>query len=277
MLAAMSVDGGYRTYAGDDIVTGEGVSVEVPVASVITRVASRLIDLVVTGVLLVVGVVAVALLTGAASEAVGRAAQIALVAGTTVILPALVETVTRGRTPGKYALGLRTVRDDGGPISLRHAVIRERVGFVEIWLLSGGPAVVAAVVHPRAKRLGDMAAGTHVVSVRHRLPATAPVQGVPALERWVRGADIGAFPSDLGVAVRQFLARAGTLTPDARQRLGTDLARQVLGHVAPAPPPGFHHEWLLRSVLAERRRRDAERLGAESDRTARLLPPDPLG
>ena len=41
----MSVDGGYRTYAGDDVVTGEGVSVEVPVASVPSRVASRLLDL----------------------------------------------------------------------------------------------------------------------------------------------------------------------------------------------------------------------------------------
>ncbi|MFW5475045.1 RDD family protein [Knoellia sp. CPCC 206450] len=273
----MSIDGGYRTYAGDDVVTGEGVSVEVPVAGVVSRVAARLIDLVITFALAVGGVFAVGMLVGSMSDAVGQAAVIVLVVGITVILPVLFEVLTKGRSPGKYALGLCVVRDDGGPITVRHSVIRHLVGFVEFYLLQGAPAVVAAVVHPRAKRLGDMAAGTYAMTLRHKLQVTAPPEAPPALEHWVRGTDLGPMPASLTIGVRQFLTRTGGLTPQARAHLGHDLAAQVLRHVSPPPPSGVHPEWVLRAVLAERRRRDLDRLGSESDRARRLLPPDPLG
>jgi len=273
----MSIDGGYRTYAGDDVVTGEGVSVEVPVASVVSRVAARLIDLLITFVLAVGGVFVVGMLVGSMSDAVGQAAVIVLLVGVTVVLPVLFEVLTKGRSPGKYALGLCVVRDDGGPITVRHSVIRHLVGFVEFYLLQGAPAVVAAVVHPRAKRLGDMAAGTYAMSLRHKLQLTAPPEAPPALEHWVRGTDLGPMPASLTIGVRQFLTRTGGLTPQARAHLGHDLATQVLRHVSPPPPAGIHPEWVLRAVLAERRRRDLDRLTSESDRARRLLPPDPLG
>ncbi|KGN29800.1 hypothetical protein N802_10345 [Knoellia sinensis KCTC 19936] len=272
----MSIDGGYRTYAGEDVVTGEGVSVEVPVASVLSRVASRLIDLLITFVLAFVCVFVAGMLVGNLSEAVSRAAMIALLVGLTVIVPVVFETATGGRSPGKYAMGLVTVRDDGGPITLRHSVIRHLVGFVEFYLLQGAPAIVAAVVHPRAKRLGDMAAGTYVMALRHQLQLTAPPDAPPALEHWVRGADIGPMPASLTISVRQFLTRTGGLTPQSREHLGRDLGAQVLRHVSPQPPPGIHPEWILRAVLAERRRRDLERLQAEGARARRILPPDPL-
>ena len=35
-----------------------------------------------------------------------------------IIFPTTMETLTRGRSLGKLAMGLRTVRDDAGPISL---------------------------------------------------------------------------------------------------------------------------------------------------------------
>ncbi|KGN35559.1 hypothetical protein N803_06505 [Knoellia subterranea KCTC 19937] len=270
------MDGGYRTYAGEDLVTGEAVSVEVPVASVISRVASRLIDLVITAVLAFVGLFVTGMLVGSLSGAVARSALLVFVVGLTVILPVVFETVTRGRSPGKYVMGLCTVRDDGGPITLRHSVIRHLVGFVEFYLLQGAPAIIAAVIHPRAKRLGDMAAGTHVMSLRHSLQVIAPPEAPPALEHWVRGSDIGPMPASLAIGVRQFLTRTGSLSPQSRHHLGQDLCAQVLTHVSPPPPPGVHAEWVLRAVLAERRRRDLERQRAEGERTQRLLPPDPL-
>ncbi|WP_404384381.1 RDD family protein [Knoellia locipacati] len=273
----MSIDGGYRTYAGDDVVTGEGVSVEVPVASVVSRVAARLIDLLIMLVLAVAAFFVVGMLVGSMSDAVARTASILLLVGITVILPVLFEVLTKGRSPGKYALGLCVVRDDGGPITLRHSVIRHLVGFVEFYLLQGAPAVVAAVIHPRAKRLGDMAAGTYAMSLRHKLQVTAPPEAPPALEHWVRGTDLGPMPASLTIGVRQFLTRTGGLTPQARAHLGQDLSAQVLRHVSPPPPAGVHPEWVLRAVLAERRRRDLDRLHAEAARTHRLLPPDPLG
>lgn len=272
----MSIDGGYRAYAGEDIVTGEGVSVEVPVASIPSRVASRLIDLLITVVLVIVSFIVIGVLVGATSEAVTTAASIVLMVGILVILPVAFETFTRGRSPGKYALGLCTVRDDGGPITFRHSAIRHLVGFVEFYMLSGSPAIIAAAIHPRAKRLGDMAAGTYVMSTRHKFQVTTPIEAPPALEHWVRAADIGPMPAALTIGARQFLTRTAGLTPGSRHHLGQDLCAQVLQHVAPQPPSGVHPEWILRAVLAERRRRDLERLHSEGVRAHRLLPPDPL-
>ena len=117
----MSDPGGYRSYAGDDLVTGEGVAVEVPAASVASRAASGAIDVVVVVLLLIGGFTVFSLAVGSASEAV--VAIVAIVYSTLVVVgvPAGLEAATRGRTLGKMALGLRAVRDDGGPATGRHA------------------------------------------------------------------------------------------------------------------------------------------------------------
>ena len=272
----MSDPGGYRSYAGDDMVTGEGVAVEVPVASVAARMASGAIDVVLTVVVLVGGFVVFGLALGGASEAVEGI--VAIVWSTLVIvgLPATVETVTRGRTLGKLALGLRAVRDDGGPVTGRHALVRALIAYVEVYLLLCMPALVSAMVHPRAKRLGDMAAGTVVVSQRASLRLTPPPGMPPPLHAWARSSDIAPLPSGLTVAVRQFLSRAPGLSPESRRTIGLDLLRATLQHVSPPPPGGFHPEAVLSAVVAERRRRDLDRLWREERLRARVLPVDPL-
>ena len=90
-----------------------------------------------------------------------------------VVVPTTLETLTRGQSLGKLALGLRTVRDDAGPISFQHAFVRALVGVVEIWVFTGVPAFFCALVTPRGKRLGDFAAGTYVVRERVPFPRAA--------------------------------------------------------------------------------------------------------
>ncbi len=272
----MSDPGGYRSYAGDDMVTGEGVAVEVPVASVAARMASGAIDVVVAYVVFIGGIFVVGFVAGGVSDAVLGILFIGLSVLAFIVLPTVVETLTRGRSLGRLALGLRTLRDDGGPTTFRHALVRGLVGYVEIYLLFGIPAILASMVHPRAKRLGDMAAGTIVISQRASLRLTPPPQMPPTLVHWAQSADVAALPSGLTVAVRQFLARAPGLTPASRHALGVDLLASTLPYVAPPPPPGFHPEVVLSAVVAERRRRDLDRLWREEQLRTRVLPADPL-
>ena len=272
----MSDPGGYRSYAGDDMITGEGVAVEVPVASVAARMASGAIDVIVTIVVLVAGVFAIGAVAGGVSDAVLGVLFIGLSVLAFIVLPTAVETLSRGRSLGRMALGLRTLRDDGGPTTFRHALVRGLVGYVEIYLLLGVPAVIASMVHPRAKRLGDMAAGTIVISQRAALRLTPPPPMPPALMPWALSADIAALPSGLTVAIRQFLARAPGLSPASRHTLGVDLLASTLAYVAPQPPPGFHPEVVLSAIVAERRRRDLDRLWREEQLRGRVLPADPL-
>ena len=267
---------GYRAYASEDVVTGEGVAVELPVATTMVRAASILIDITVSVVLLVLVVLGTGLLVAQASDAVAQAMNLVAVVAVLVGLPAALETLTRGRTLGKLALGLRVVRDDGGPITSRHAITRALVGFVEIWLLIGIPALVASVLNPRSKRLGDMAAGTYVVTERSRMRLLPPPQMPPPLAAWAATADVAALPPGLTVAVRQFLARAGTLTPASRDTLGSELLAAGAPAGGAAPPPGVHGEYVLAAVVAERRRRDSERLVREQRLRDRVVAPDPL-
>lgn len=255
----------------DDLVTGEAVALQLPAATLGVRVASGLIDIVIELVVLVGAMLTAVALTAGSDEALSAAATVVASVGALVVLPTTLETLSRGKSVGKWALGLRTVRDDAGPVGFRHALIRSLVALVEIWIMSGVPALLSGLVSSRGKRLGDYAAGTYVVRDRFRLVIPRPV-GMPIhLQHWAAGADIGALPDGLALAVRQFLARAATLTPPARARVGDQLARQVMAHAAPAPPPGTHPEYLLAAVLAERRSRDAARLARESILRQRLL------
>jgi len=262
-----------------DLVTGEAVVLELRPASFATRALALSLDILLQ---LVVGIgltVLVATVAPDADPAAVAATVLVIWVATIVGLPVAVETVTRGRSLGKLAAGLRVVRDDGGPVRFRHALTRGLLAVVEIYLVFGSVALIASLSNPRGKRLGDMLAGTYVI--RERTPGgwTPPVTMPPGLAGWAAGADLGRIPDRLAMAVRQFLGRAPGLHPTSRQRLGTALADQIGRFVAPPPPPGTHPEAFLAAVLAERRRRDGARLEAEArsraerDRRRRLASP----
>jgi len=249
----------------DDLVIGEAVVLDLHPASFATRMGAILLDLLVLAVL---GVVVALLLGGtsffldsAALQATTLVTVVALLVGT----PALVETFSRGRSLGKLALGLRVVRDDGGPIRSRHATIRALVGIGEFYMTFGSVAIIASLANSKGKRVGDMLAGTYVVNERVARVPTAPVLMPPELAGWAATADIGRLPDRLAMAVRQFLGRADRLHPGSRAGLGTSLAAQVGTHVAPPPPPGTHPERFLSAVLSERRQRELVRLVREQE------------
>ncbi len=251
--------------------TGEGVAVELPVAGLPLRMASGAIDLLATLVLLLGVTYLFTTLTGQASDAVIATFGILTVVVVLVIVPTLVETISRGRSLGKWALGLRIVRDDGGPITMRHALTRALIGTVEGFPFMYVPAVTAALIHPRGKRLGDMAAGTYAVSQRAKLVLVAPPEMPPDLERWALGADIAALPPGLAISIRQFLTRRHQLGAQARATLGQQLLVEAARFVAPAPPAGHHPEAVLSAIIADRRRRDGERLAREQALRDRLV------
>lgn len=260
----------FATLTTDDLVTGEAVALDLPPASLGARIASGLIDLVVT-VLLMLAVIMLFLVAALSTDA--ALAQVALV-GTLItvflVFPTTMETLTHGRSLGKLALGLRTVRDDAGPISFQHAFVRSLVGVVEIYAFTGVPAFFSALVSSRGKRLGDYAAGTYVVRDRVKLRLTVPSQMPRHLEGWARGADIAGLPTGLALAVRQFLGRFHTFDPAARATIGGRLADEVRRYVAPPPPPGTTAEDFLAAVIASRRERDQARLRREAELRRRL-------
>ncbi|MCY7289951.1 MAG: RDD family protein, partial [Cryobacterium sp.] len=181
----------------DDFVTGEAVALELPAAGLALRALSGFVDLMVGGVALWVGLAIATGMTAGADDAIRGVASTVLLVLVTVVLPTTLETLTRGRSVGKFATGLRTVRDDAGPIGFRHALTRALVGFVEIWLLFGVPALVCALLSSKGKRLGDFSAGTYVVRERVHLTLPPPPMMPMQLSDWAAGADIARLPDGL--------------------------------------------------------------------------------
>ncbi|WP_395691055.1 RDD family protein [Nocardioides sp.] len=261
----------FATLTTDDLVTGEAVALDLPPASLGSRIASGLVDVTITLVLLVTLAIALAVAAVHTDLALLQVAVLASVILSLLVYPTTVETLTRGRSVGKLCLGLRAVRDDAGPISFQHAFVRALVGVVEIYVFLGSPAFFAALLSPRTKRLGDYAAGTYVVRERVRLRLPAPAAMPPQLATWAARADVASLPTGLALAVRQYLGRSAQIDPASRADLGRRLADAVSRYVAPPPPPGTPPEAFLAAVVATRRSRDAARLARESDLRRRLV------
>ena len=256
------------------MVTGDAVLLDVRPASFASRAVSGTIDLVTEVLALIALSVALAQLAASLDDAAAAALTLVVLVGVAVGVPVTVETLTRGRTLGKLVMGMRAVRDDGGPIRFRHALVRGLVGFVEIWLLLGVPALVSSLISPNGKRLGDLAAGCYVVRERPSRQTSVMALMPPQLAGWARHADIGRLPDGLALAVRQFLSRAPGMHLHARAEMAHSLQQAVAEHVSPAPPPGTHPEVFLSAVLAERRDRDVVRLAREQQQRQRLAGTD---
>jgi uncharacterized RDD family membrane protein YckC len=253
-----------------ELVTGEAVVLELRPASFASRSLALLLDgFVYLGLLYVSFFLAVTLATFL-DEAAAAALFLIDAVLFLVVLPVTIEATTRGRSIGKYAAGLRVVRDDGGPIRFRQAFVRGLLTLVEVYAMPF-VALISSLVTPQGKRVGDLLAGTYVIRERGGAALPPPVPMPPQLASWAAGADIGRIPERLALAARGYLGRLGSLHPQARARLGAGLADHVARYVAPTPPPGTVPEAYLAAVLAERTRRELDRLiRAEQARAGRV-------
>ncbi len=250
----------------DEVVTGEAVALDVQPVGLLLRMLGAAIDVAVQLAVLATLVAALAA-TGPAPEVLGILA-VALFAFVAVLVPAVVETATGGRSLGKLAVGARIVRSDGGAAGPRQAAIRALVGVLEIWLTLGVLAALTGIFTPRAQRLGDLVAGTYAQRTRAQsVPERSPV--VPeALAQWARSADVAAVPVGLNRRIARFLDHAEALAPAARARWAAALAAEAAQVVSPVP--AADPETFLRAVAAVRFARERAAVAARDGRAAAL-------
>jgi uncharacterized RDD family membrane protein YckC len=245
------------------LVTGEAVVLQVRLARMPTRALAAALDFLIESVAL--GLLA-GLLFGflllEASPALAIALVLVLVVLTMIGYRVVMETLTRGRTVGKLALGLRVVRDDGSSIRFRHALVRGLMWlFVDFAPWFGcSPGIVASLMNKQAKRLGDMVAGTVVIRERHQPMASPPLFVPGHLVHWAQALELSRLSDELANTAREYLARYRELEPAAQRALGDALAFRVGEVTAPAPPVAISAPAFLSAVLAERRRRELARL-----------------
>jgi uncharacterized membrane protein SpoIIM required for sporulation/uncharacterized RDD family membrane protein YckC len=255
-----------------EVETPENVVLDYEIAGIGSRTLAALADWLI-----------LAVLGGALSIASGvwRDAAPWLVAVLVLILYSVVwgyftcfEGLRRGQTPGKRWLGIRVIRDTGHAVSFSDAAARNLLLPVDLFLLVG---VFFIAIHPRAKRIGDLVAGTvvvrdHPVEVRASPAAPGvPKTGLPdASSAPLSGSPLLA--DDEFRLLREFSQRAASLPPPVQRRLAGNLAARF-GERFPERPldDGTFLEGLYQDELARRRGRFGVRSREKSGVADRLV------
>lgn len=168
--------------------TTQNVTLQYEVASVGDRLVAALLDylvLIAYGVLLVVVVRALGE-TGSRdinyhdpAELVGVALA-ALLFSPFFVYFLVCEIFFNGQTLGKKARQIRVMRLDGTPPRLGDYFLRWLLRPIEIISTAGGLATIVVLLNGRGQRLGDLLAGTTVLSLRPGAAPTLAESAVPA-------------------------------------------------------------------------------------------------
>lgn len=91
-----------------------------------------------------------------------------------VILPAfmyyvLLETFWDGQTIGKFALKTRVVKLDGSKPTFANYLVRWLLRIIDVVFTTGGVAVLTILIRGKGQRVGDIAAGTTVISEKTKV------------------------------------------------------------------------------------------------------------
>ncbi len=207
--------------------TPEHVEVRLELAGAGSRMAAWLVDMtILTGA----GFILTTLAVTTAFADLGRALSSWIIVAVFLLYSfllvgyfAVCEAVSGGRTPGKQALGLRTVMDTGKRVTITAAVIRA------LFLLLDFPLFIAPIlmVFQRSnKRLGDLAAGT--VVVRDQPTAWTPLAAVETPAEAAVPVDAGPplLTDEEFKLLDQFLSRMHQLDADVQRRLQHELVRR---------------------------------------------------
>lgn len=148
------------------IETAQNISIDQNTAHLGERMLAFLID---TVIIVIYYVLMIWLLLALDVDA-GDQWAIFMVAGLPAFLYYLVlETFMDGKTIGKHLMQLRVVKLDGSKPDFSSYFMRWILRIVDISISSGGVAVFTILMRGKGQRVGDIAAGTTIISEKKRV------------------------------------------------------------------------------------------------------------
>lgn len=198
------------------IATPEGIELTLRLAGPVPRALAWLIDLLIRGAILI----ALSMTLGALWK-FGYALWLLSAFLLEWLYPAVFEVMWRGATPGKRAMGVLVLNDDGTPVRWPAALTRNLLRTVDFLPAFYFLGFLAMVVNRDFKRLGDLAANTLVVyreprPAAQQIPAASPV------------APLRALSVNDQRAVLDFAERSPRLTPERASELA-EIPRALVG------------------------------------------------
>lgn len=240
--------GDYRQHL--EVETPEHVMLDLEIAGIGSRALAAIVDLLILVGGMIGALVSLGIL-GGFGVTLGRWAPAILLLGGFAVWTGyfiFFEGFRRGQTPGKRMVGIRVLMDTGHAVTPGAAAVRNLLRLADFLPPPYFLGALLVAFHPRAKRLGDLAAGTVVARDRPgEAPATrdARVEGPPDLLPELAEAEYRLL--------EQFERRQGDLPAPARARLAARLADRI-GVAVPAGVAEVDH--LLAVYHRERARRE---------------------
>ena len=191
--------------------TPEGIRLELKLAGPIVRACGWAIDMLIR-IVLYIGISILFSFFGG----VGTAVMLILFFLIEWFYPVIFELYS-GATPGKKAMGLVVIHDNGTPVSFSSSLIRNLLRAADFLPFLYAAGLLSMLMSKDFKRLGDLAAGTVVVyreseQERFKLPDVEPVR--PPLELTV----------EEQLEIIRFAERADQLSPERQAELASQLA-----------------------------------------------------
>lgn len=218
-----------------DVATPERVALSLPVAGIGYRCLAWLVDASLLFFFWVALYFVITLLVSdvlGAFQALSGLTQTLLAVGlfaTQWLYWTLAEVFFHGQTPGKRALRIRVVREDGSPVGFFESAVRNLCRAVDFLPVLYATGCITMLLDSRHRRLGDMLAGTVLVREEaidlDKYTQGAPADAAPAVTS-APGVQRPLTAEDVEL-VLAFLARAPGLEPEVRRRLGSRLVDRV--------------------------------------------------
>lgn len=187
--------------------TPEGIALHLRSAGVMPRACAWALD-----ALIRVGVIwIVAIFIGVLGES-GFGIYLLVLFALFWFYPVLFEVLRDGQTPGKKVMGLRVINANGTPVTWIASIVRNLMRTVDMLPFAYAFGLLACLIDPCGRRLGDLVAGTLVVyaelPAKPGEPPIAPVVHAPV-----------QLPPGERAAIVEFAERAAQLTPERQREL----------------------------------------------------------
>ncbi|MFT5433280.1 MAG: putative RDD family membrane protein YckC, partial [Myxococcota bacterium] len=220
------------------IETPEHVDFQFRLAGPTRRAAAWLLDSAIRGVFLLMLAIGLAIMGMAGSVEDAGVGALLVVAfflewGYFVVCEMLMD----GRTPGKKALKLRVVREDGTTIQFADSVMRNLLRAADSLPSFYAIGALVSGLDTKFRRLGDLAAGTIViVEERSRLPVNRHRPPEPSSDELEPFPSLVMLQPDELAALELFVSRARALHPVRADDLANIVAPGFARRLGMSPP-----------------------------------------
>ncbi len=201
--------------------TPEGVELDLRVAGPVARALAWLVDAMLRLGLLLAFQTLLAGLGG-----VGTGLNLIATFSVWWFFPVVFEVYQSGQTPGKRAMGLRVVQEDGTPVGWSASILRNFLRVVDFLPFLYAVGLMSMLIDHSFRRVGDLAAGTLVVYAES---SAGPLRDIPEVTPLAP-----PFPLALEEqrAVIAFVERSVFLTSERAEELAA-IPRPLVGDEEP--------------------------------------------